>query len=165
MSITVIEMAQIASSTLALQAAPADRAAARREAYAELQKMSETMVREKGLLNYAQAGLLLDVSTKRISELVRLRKLKRFDFLGRTYVSMREIGERYQRELKAGRPRRSIGKRAVASIKAALKTDSAQAKLGGYAGPYVRAGHRANKEKNREELRKIWQTITGKQKK
>ena len=40
------------------------------------------MVEEKGLLNYAQAALLLDVSTKRISELVRLRKLKPFDFLG-----------------------------------------------------------------------------------
>jgi len=53
----------------------------------------------------------------------------------------------------------------VASIRAALKTDSAQAKLGGYAGPYVRAEVRANKERNREELRKIWQTITGKRKK
>jgi hypothetical protein len=27
----------------------------------------------------------IDVSTKRISELVRLKKLRRFDFLGRTY--------------------------------------------------------------------------------
>jgi len=51
--ITVIEMTAIASSTLALQAAPADRAAARREAYAELQRMSDAMVEEKGLLNYA----------------------------------------------------------------------------------------------------------------
>jgi hypothetical protein len=153
-------MTAIGSSTLALQAAPADRAAARREAYAELQKMSETMVQEKGLLNFAQAGLLLDVSTKRISELVRLKKLRRFDFLGRTYVSMQEVGERYQQELKAGRPRRSIGKRAVASIKAAFKTDTAQAKLGGYAGPYVKAQHKAGKEKSREELKKVWRAIT-----
>jgi hypothetical protein len=153
-------MSAIASSTLALQAAPADRAAARREAYAELQKMSETMVREKGLLNYAQAALLLDVSTKRISELVRLEKLRRFDFLGRTYVSMKDVGARYQQELKAGRPRQSVGKRAVASIKAALKTDKAQAKLGGYAGPSVRAEHKAAKEKSREELKKVWQAIT-----
>jgi len=158
--ITVIEMTAIASSTLALQAAPADRAAARREAYAELQRMSDAMVEEKGLLNYAQAGLLLDVSTKRISELVRLGKLKPFDFLGRRYVSMREVGERCQQELKAGRPRRSIGKRAVASIKAALKTDKPQAKLGGYAGPYVRAEHKAGKEKSREELKKVWRAIT-----
>jgi hypothetical protein len=158
--ITVIEMTAIASSTLALQAAPADRAAARREAYAELQKMSETMVREKGLLNYAQAGLLLDVSTKRISELVRLGKLERFDFLGRTYVSMREVGERYQQELKAGRPPESMGKRAVMSIKAALKTDKSQAKLGGYAGPYVRAKHKASKEQSREDLKKVWRAIT-----
>src|SRR2546429_1774223 len=98
-------MTALASSTVALQAAPADRAAARVAAYAELQEMSKAMVQEKGLLNYAQAGLLLDVSTKRISELVRLGKLKRFDFLGRTYVSMREVGERYQQELRVGRPR------------------------------------------------------------
>jgi len=153
-------MAALASSTFALQAPPRDRAAARQEAYAELQEMSEAMVREKGLLNYAQAGLLLDVSTKRISELVRLQKLKRFEFLGRTYVSMREVGERYQQELKAGRPSRGIGKRVVASIKVGLKTDKAQAKLGGYAGPYVRAQHTANKERNREDLKKIWRLIT-----
>ena len=163
--VTVTEMSAIASSTLALQAHPADRAAARAQAYAELQEMSKAMVEEKGLLNYAQAALLLDVSTKRISELVRLRKLKPFDFLGRRYVSMREVGQRYQQDLKAGRPGRGFGKRAVASIKAALKTDSAQAKLGGYAGPYVKAQVRANKERNREELRKIWRTITAKRKK
>lgn len=147
------------SSTFALQAAPRDRAAARLEAYSELQEMSKAMVREKGLLNLAQAGLLLDVSTKRISELVRLGKLKRFHFLGRTYVSMLEVGKRYQQELKAGRPRRGVGKRAVASIKAALKTDSAQARLGGYAGSYVRVQHEAKKEKRREELKRVWRTI------
>ncbi len=99
-------MSAIASSTLALQARPSDRAAARAEAYAELQEMSKAMVEEKGLLNYAQAALLLDVSTKRLSELVRLKKLKPFDFLGRRYVSMREVGQRYQQDLKAGRPGR-----------------------------------------------------------
>src|SRR5947209_512140 len=105
-------MTEIASSTFALQARPADRAAARLEAYAELQEMSDAMVRERGLLNYAQAGLLLDVSTKRISELVRLGKLRRFDFLGRTYVSMSEVGKRYQQELKTGRPPQGVAKRA-----------------------------------------------------
>jgi hypothetical protein len=158
--ITVIGMTSHASSTFALQARPADRAAARLAAYSELQEMSEAMVRERGLLNYAQAGLLLDVSTKRVSELVRLRKLKRFYFLGRTYVSMREVGERYQQELKAGRPPQGIGKRAAASIRAALKTDRAQAKLGGYAGPYEKARYKAKKEKSREDLRRVWRTIT-----
>ena len=152
-------MTAVASSTLALQARPADRAAARAEAYGELQEMSKAMIEQKGLLNFAQAGLLLDVSTKRISELVRLGKLKRFDFLGRTYVSMLEVGERYQQELKAGRPPRSFPKRAVASVKAALKTDGAQAKLGGYAGPYVKARHGAVKKKSREDLKKVWRTI------
>jgi hypothetical protein len=151
-----------AASTLALQAPRADRAAVRAQAYAELQEMSEALVREKGLLNYAQAALLLDVSTKRVSELVRTGKLRRFDFLGRAYVSMREVGERYQQDLKAGRPRRNVGRRAAASVKAASKADVVQAKLGGYAGPYVRAKTRQQKEKSREELRKIWQAIMAK---
>ena len=105
------------------------------------------------------------MSTKRVSELVRTGKLKPFDFLGRRYVSMLEVGRRYQQDLKAGRPRRSVGKRAVASIRAALKTDSAQAKLGGYAGLYVRAQTQANKRKSREELKKVWRAITKKPKK
>jgi hypothetical protein len=121
--------------------------------------MSDAMVQEKGLLNLAQAGLLLDVSTKRISELVRLGKLRRFDFLGRTYVSVQDVRKRYQQELKAGRPRRGFGKLAMASVKAAFKTDRAQAKLGGYAGPAVRAEHEAKKKKSREELRKVWREI------
>ena len=87
-SITVIDMVPIASSTLALQAPPADRAAAREEAQRQMKKMSDAMVEEKGLLNHAQAALLLGVSTKRVGELVRLGKLTDFVFLGRKYVSM-----------------------------------------------------------------------------
>jgi len=126
--------------------------------------MSEAMVREKGLLNYAQAALLLDVSTKRVSELVRTGKLKRFDFLGRNYVSVRDVGQRFQQDLKAGRPPLSEGRKAVVGLKAALQADRVQAKLGGFAGPYVRARDREKKEKNREELRKMWKAITGKRK-
>lgn len=152
-------MTAITSSSFALQARESERAAARAQAYAELEEMSKAMVREKGLLNYPQAALLLDVSTKRVSELVRLGKLQRFDFLGRSYVSMREVGERYQEERKAGRPRRSFAKSAMASVKAALKTDKAQAKLGGFRGPYVKAQTEAAKKKSREDLKKIWRTI------
>jgi hypothetical protein len=152
-------MTTIGSPTVALQAKPAERAAARARAYAELQEMSKAMIEQRGLLNYAQAALLLDVSTKRISELVRMRTLTPFDFLGRRYVSMREVGERYQQELKAGRPARSLPKRAVASLKAALKTDAAQAKLGGYARQYEKARHAAAKKKSRDDLKKLWRTI------
>ncbi len=42
-------MSEIASSTFALQAPPADRAAAREEARRQLKKMSDAMVEEKGL--------------------------------------------------------------------------------------------------------------------
>jgi len=108
----------------------------REKARNELAAMSEAMVREQGLLNHVQAALLFGHSVKRVGELVRLGKLTRFDFLGRTYVSVREVRERYEQDVKAGRPKRGLAQRAVASVKAALKTDAAQAKLGGFAGPY-----------------------------
>ena len=44
---------------------------------------------------------MLGVSVKRIGELVRLGKLTRFDFFERTYVSMREVCQRDDEELKA----------------------------------------------------------------
>jgi hypothetical protein len=125
----------------------------------ELQRMSDAMVEEKGLLNHAQAALILDVSTKRVGELVRLGKLTRFDFLGRTYVSMREIWERNRQELRAGRPRRPTRRRIAAQLKAAVQTDSLQARLGGFAGPYQRAKHEEAKRKRREMDKAIWRGI------
>jgi hypothetical protein len=119
----------------------------------ELEKMSAAMVEEKGLLNHAQAALMLDVSTKRIGELVRLGKLTRFDFAGRTYVSMREIWDRIKKMAAAGRPRRSTGRRIAAQLKAALKTDRVQASLGGYAGPYHKKRREEFKAKEREKSR------------
>src|SRR5947209_19863608 len=117
-------MSEIASSTFALQAPPADRAAAREEARRQLKKMSDAMVEEKGLLNHAQAALMLDVSTKRVCELVRLGKLTDFVFLGRKYVSMREVCDRNTQELNAGCPSRSAGQRIAAQLNAAVKTVS-----------------------------------------
>src|SRR5438874_2329920 len=152
-------MSEIASSTFALQAPPADRAAAREEARRQLKKMSDAMVQEKGLLNHAQAALLLDVSTKRVGELVRLGKLKDFTFLGRKYVSMQEVWERNKQELKAGRPRRSFLKRAHASLRAAAKTDRNQARLGGYSGPYQKHMERQRKAEMREKYRTKWREI------
>jgi hypothetical protein len=151
-------MTAIASSTLALQAAPADRAAAREEAHREMGRMSEAMIEEKGLLNHAQAALLLDVSTKRVGELVRLGKLTDFVFLGRKYVSMREVWERNTQELKAGRPPRSGGQRIAAQSKTALKTDGAQASLGG-AGSYFKKQREEANERRRAEFRKKWREI------
>jgi hypothetical protein len=151
-------------STLFLQTKSADRAAAREEMRRELQRMSDAMVEEKGLLNHAQAALILDVSTKRVGELVRQDKLHRFDFLGRTYVSMREIWERNRQELRAGLSPRPIGRRMMASLKAAVQTDSLQARLGGYAGPYGRAKYKEAKKRSRERDRKLWETIKGNRK-
>jgi hypothetical protein len=157
--ITVIKMTAIASSTFALQAAPADRAAAREEACREMHRMSDAMVEEKGLLNHAQAALMLDVSTKRVGELVRLGKLTDFTFLGRKYVSVREVWERSKQELKAGRPRRPVAERIASTLKAAVKTDGAQAPLGGSAGSYFKKQREEANEKRRAEFRKKWREI------
>ena len=100
----------------------------------EVEAMSEAMVEQQGLLNHAQAAIVLDVSTRRISELVELRKLSRFDFLGRTYVSMREVKERREQDLKAGRPPRNIPQQIMVGVKAALKSDAGQLRQGGYTG-------------------------------
>jgi len=100
----------------------------------EVEAMSEAMVEQQGLLNHAQAAILLEVSTRRVSELVELGKLTRFDFLGRTYVSMREVKERREQDLKPGRPPRNIPQQTMVGVKAALKTDSGQLRQGGYTG-------------------------------
>ncbi len=70
--------------------------------------MSRVSVQEDGLLNHAQAAAVLEVSPRRVAELVELGRLTRHDFLGRTYVSVREVLERREADVKAGRPPRSL---------------------------------------------------------
>jgi len=98
----------------------------------EVEAMSRAMVDQEGLLNHPQAAILLDVSSRRVSELVELGKLTRFDFLGRTYVSMREVEERREQDLKAGRPARNTAQQLVAGVKTALKADAGQLRQGGF---------------------------------
>jgi hypothetical protein len=155
-SILGVGMSRIVSSTFALQAAPEDRAAAREAARQQVEKMSEAMIEEKGLLNHAQAALLLDVSTKRVGELVRLGRLTDFTFLGRKYVSMREVYGRSKQDLKAGRPPHLVEHRFVERSTAAPKEDS-QASLGEYAGSYFKKQREAANEKRRAEFWKKWQ--------
>jgi predicted XRE-type DNA-binding protein len=106
----------------------ASRAEEREAFRLELERMSKAMVEEEGLLNHVQAATLLGVSVKRVSELVRLRKLTRFDFANRTYVSMKEVRNRYREEIAAGeRIRESLGKRVLLAAKAGLlESDSLQ---------------------------------------
>jgi hypothetical protein len=147
-------MSRIISSTFALQAAPGDRALAREEARQQVEKMSEAMIEEKGLLNHAQAALLLDVSTRRIGELVRLRKLTDFTFLGRKYVSMREVWDRNKQDLKAGRQPRRMGQRLPGQSKGA-----AQAPVREHAASYFKKQREAANERRRAEFRKKWREI------
>jgi hypothetical protein len=137
---------ELISSTFALRSSEQDRIAEHVKAHERLQEMSDVMVAQKGLLNFPQAALLLDVSVKRICELVRLKKLDHWEFLGRKYVSMAQVRDRYQQELKDGRSPLSKRKQLVASVKAALKHDRLQVRQGGYQGPY--------QKKLREERRK-----------
>jgi hypothetical protein len=137
------------SSTFALQSSAEDRARARAGAEKEFERMSQAMIEEKGLLNHAQAALLLDVSTKRVGELVRLGKLTDFTFLGRKYVSMRELWERNKQELKAGRPPMPAGRRIKAQLTAALKHDKNQVRLGGFQGPYQKKLREEQKRKRK----------------
>lgn len=94
---------------------------------AELRQMSRVSVRENGLLNHAQAAVVLDISSRRVAELVELGRLTRHDFLGRTYVSVREVVERREAEVKAGRPARSIGQRIRAAAKVVSSYDALNA--------------------------------------
>ncbi len=122
-----------------------DRSKRKAELGRELDDMSAVMVREEGLLNHSQAALLLDITPARLTELVNLGKLTRYDFLGRTYVSVKEVKNRREQDLKAGRPVRNLAQKVAVGIKAALKTDTVQAKHGGFAGPFEKAKSRRKK--------------------
>jgi hypothetical protein len=122
-----------------------DRVKRKEELSRELDEMSAVMVAQEGLLNHSQAALLLDITPARLTELVNLGKLTRYDFLGRTYVSVKEVKVRREQDLKAGRPVRNLAQKVAVGIKAALKTDAVQAKQGGFAGPYEKAKSRRKK--------------------
>ena len=131
----------------------ASRAEEREKARQEILKMSETMKAESGLLNHVQAATLLGVSVKRVSELVRLRKLSRFDFMGRTYVSVREVMTRYREEIAAGeRIRESLPKRLVTVVKAGLQSDGVQVKHA------LKEANRENNESRRRALKEMKET-------
>jgi len=92
----------------------------------------------------------------RVGELVRLGKLTDFTFLGRKYVSIREVCGGSKQDLKAGRPPRLVEHRFVERSTAAPKEDS-QASLGEYAGSYFKKQREAANEKRRAEFWNKWQ--------
>ena len=132
----------------------ASRAEEREQAREEILRMSETMKAENGLLNHVQAATLLGVSVKRVSELVRLRKLGRFDFMGRTYVSVKEVMTRYREEIAAGeRIRESLPKRLVKVGTAVMQTDDLQMKHA------VKEANRENNESRRRAINEMKETV------
>lgn len=111
------------------------------------QQMRHVTEREEGLLNIPQAALLLDVSRERVRELMKLGILSRFEFFDGIYLSFREIKNRRDQEMKAGRPKRGLIQRVATGIHAAALTDKHQLKQGGYAGPYVQAQEAKRRKK------------------
>lgn len=131
----------------------ASRAEERESARQEILRMSETMKAEDGLLNHVQASTLLGVSVKRVSELVRLRKLSRFDFMGRTYVSVKEVMTRYREEIAAGeRVRESMPKRLVKVVKAGFQSDGLQVKRAWKETQDQRAKEKQRAKQKRQEI-------------
>ena len=93
--------------------------------------MAKTMLEQGGLFNVAQAAISLDLSRERVYELLDLGKLDKFEFLGRIYLSVREVNARRESDVKAGRPARTFTQKLKATLKAAVATDAGQVKLGG----------------------------------
>lgn len=94
-----------------------------RKHLAELRQMTKASVEHDGLLNHSQAALILEISTRRVGELVELGKLTRLDFLGRTYVSVKEILSRRDADVQAGRPKRTLGQRVKVAAKSMIQFD------------------------------------------
>jgi hypothetical protein len=129
-------MPSAASAALSISATELARSAnerkgARSGLLREFEEMSRVMVEEEGLLNHSQAALVLDITPARVTELVNLGKLKRFDFLGRTYVSVKEVRKRRDEDIKAGRPARSGLRKWKVAAKIVGKSDLPQILHGG----------------------------------
>ena len=82
----------------------------------EVEAFSKASQEEEGLLNMSQAGVYLDVSKQRVQQLVDCRKLTPFSFMGRVYISFRELKEFSRVNRPPGRP---IGERIVKAVKMA----------------------------------------------
>ena len=114
----------------------------------ELRAMSRAMQAEGGLINHAQAALVLDVSTRRVGELVETGKVRRFEFLGRTYVSVREVLDRSAADIKNGRPPRKGLKKLVKTVEIVANYDAANFVV----ESFVEGGMATPKKKRKKEL-------------
>lgn len=81
---------------------------------------------EEGLLSGAQAAVILEVTPQRVKELMDKGTLNSWEFLGKRYVSGREVDARRHAELsKGGRPRK-LGARLKVCAKIVAGSDPAQ---------------------------------------
>lgn len=92
----------------------------------ELKEMRGMMASEGGLFNAAQAALFLEVSRERVYELMELGLLTKHEFLGRIYLSCKELDMRREADVKAGRPPRSLAQQVKYAAKATAATDAVQ---------------------------------------
>lgn len=96
------------------------------EVMKEVAAMSRVSLEEEGLLSYVQAAMVLEVTPPRIAGLVRDKMLRRFDFFGRPYVSLKEVCARRTEDLKAGRPKRNLAGRLTMGAKLLAEQDRYQ---------------------------------------
>ena len=118
-----------------------------KEIMKELVAMSDAMVDQDGLLNHSQAALVLEITPARVTELVNLGKLDRYDFLGRTYVSVRQVVERRKADIKAGRPPRGILEKISLAVKSSWKEDALLKFQKSADGPYEQIRKAAERAK------------------
>lgn len=82
---------------------------------------------EGGLLSGQQAAILLDVSQQRVVQLMDAGALTTWEFLGKRYVSGREVAARRVADVnKGGRPRRNVVQRLKAMGKVVKANDRYQ---------------------------------------
>jgi hypothetical protein len=135
----------VISSATALARSPEKRKRSQTDLLRELRQMRKEMSEQEGLLNHSQAALFLDVTPARVTELVNLGTLRRFDFLGRTYVSVKQVMERRKRDVGTGRPRGGKLAALALTAKVLARNDPAQ---------WVQGGPVSEKRSERSERKK-----------
>jgi hypothetical protein len=65
---------------------------------------------QEGLLSTAQAAIILGITSTCVGEYGRRGTLTRWEFWGKSYYSLREVGDRrFADRSKGGRPKRTLG--------------------------------------------------------
>jgi hypothetical protein len=78
---------------------------------------------EGGFLTTVQAAIILDVTRQRVVQLIEAGQLKTWEFLGKRYVSAREVAARRAADVKSGRPARSTAEKVKTAANIVARND------------------------------------------